>query len=123
MYEALKHLHVTCVALSLAGFVMRGFRQMTDSPRAWPRLAGVLPHAIDTVLLASALAMVSYYDATPVWVWAKVAGLFCYIGLGMVALKYGRSRRVRIGAFSAALATAVWIVSVAITKSPAGFLG
>jgi uncharacterized membrane protein SirB2 len=52
---------------------------------------------------------------------AKLIGLLVYIGLGMVALRPGRAKRVRAVAWVAALATVAWIISVAITKNPLGF--
>ena len=45
-----------------------------------------------------------------------------YIGLGMLALKPGRPLALRGAAFVAALATFSWIVSVALSKSPLGWL-
>jgi len=56
------------------------------------------------------------------WLTAKVMGLLAYIGLGMVALKPGRPRGVRLLAFVAALAAFAYIVSVALTKNPLGWL-
>jgi uncharacterized membrane protein SirB2 len=52
---------------------------------------------------------------------AKLAGLIVYIGLGLLALRPGRSLEFRAAAWVAALFTVGWIVSVAITKSPMGF--
>ena len=49
-------------------------------------------------------------------------GLVAYIGLGTVALKRGRTRAGRAAAFFAALATFAYIVSVAVTRDPRGFL-
>jgi len=121
MYLALKHLHMTCVALSLAGFVLRGVWMMTAPARLNARLTRVLPHVIDTALLVSAIALVSFYEGVPGWVWAKVGGLLIYIVLGTVALKRGKTRSARLVAFALALLTFAWIVSVALSKSPAGF--
>ena len=59
-------------------------------------------------------------DSAP-WLISKIAGLVVYIGLGVVALRHSRLR-VRAAAWVAALLTATWIVSVALTKNPAGFL-
>jgi uncharacterized membrane protein SirB2 len=55
------------------------------------------------------------------WLTAKVVGLIGYIVLGSIALKRGRTRHTRVAAFAAALVMFAYIVSVAITKSPAGF--
>lgn len=122
-YLAWKHLHTSAVALTLAGFALRGW-WMWSRPamlqRRWVRIA---PHVIDTLLLASGIAMVSYFFATaglPDWVAAKIVGLLAYIALGTVALKRGRTRGVRLAALAGALLVAFWIVGVAFTKQLAG---
>jgi uncharacterized membrane protein SirB2 len=56
------------------------------------------------------------------WIAAKIAGLLVYIGIGMIALRFGRTKAVRGGAWLAAMLTFAYIVSVAITKDPRGFL-
>ncbi len=56
------------------------------------------------------------------WVTAKVFGLIAYILLGTVALKRGRTKGIRLGAFVAALLVYAWIASVALTKNVAGYL-
>jgi uncharacterized membrane protein SirB2 len=119
---AVKHVHVGAAAISIALFAVRG-AWMLWSParlgRAWVRL---LPHVVDTLLLASALWLAFQIGGFPSWVAAKVLALLGYIALGTVALKRGRTRSQRIVALVAALATFAYIVSVAITKSPLGVL-
>jgi uncharacterized membrane protein SirB2 len=125
MYLALKHFHITCVVLSGAGFALRGAWALAGSPLARARLTRVLPHVVDSCLLLSAIAlawMAGQYPFVHGWLTAKIVGLLAYIGLGMVALKPGRAMAVRAGAFVAALATFSWIVSVALSKNPAGWL-
>jgi uncharacterized membrane protein SirB2 len=56
------------------------------------------------------------------WLLAKFAGLFAYIGFGMVAMRFGRSREIRIVAFIGAVAVFAYIVGVALTKSPASWI-
>ena len=124
MYSVLKHVHVTCVALSGIGFLLRGMWALTASPLASHRLARTLPHVVDTLLLASAIALALLLHQYPFrdgWLTAKVLGLLAYIGLGTVALKRGRTRSQRLAAWLAALAVFAYIVSVAVTKQPAGF--
>ena len=125
MYLALKHFHITCVVLSGAGFALRGAWALAGSPLARARLTRVLPHVVDSCLLLSAIALAwsaGQYPFVHGWLTAKIVGLLAYIGLGMVALKPGRAMAVRAGAFVAALATFSWIVSVALSKNPAGWL-
>ena len=123
MYELLKQVHITCALLSVSGFALRGYWLMQRDPRLGHRLTRVLPHLVDTVLLGSAVAMLFVLGISPFaldWLSAKLAALLIYIALGMVTLRFGRSRRLRIGAFWLALATGLYIISVAYTKSPMG---
>jgi uncharacterized membrane protein SirB2 len=125
-YLAAHHLHVTFVTISIALFLLRGGLMLADSPRLRTPLLRVLPHVIDTLLLASALWLVSVLQVPVLpasWLLAKISGLLVYIGLGSLALRPGRSRTVRITAFVAALVTVSWVVSVAVRHDPLGFLG
>ena len=125
MYLALKHFHITCVVLSGAGFALRGAWALAGSPLARARLTRVLPHVVDSCLLLSAIAlawMAGQYPFVHGWLTAKIVGLLAYIGLGMLALKPGRPLALRGAAFVAALATFSWIVSVALSKNPLGWL-
>jgi len=125
MYFALKHLHVTCVVLSILGFALRGVWMLAGSALLEHRLTRVLPHVIDSLLLLSAIAMaamIGQYPFVAGWLTAKVLGLLAYIVLGAVALRRGRTLALRAAALAAALTVYAWIVSVALLKSPAGFL-
>lgn len=120
-YIALKHLHVTFVALSGLLFLVRGIWMLRDSPRLQQRWARIVPHVVDTLLLASAigLAVVSHqYPGQMPWLTAKVVGLVAYVVLGTIALKRGRTQSVRTAAFVGALACFAYIVAVAVTKNP-----
>ena len=125
MYLAVKHLHVTCVVLSAMGFLLRGAWMLSGSALLRHRLTRILPHLVDTLLLGSALVlavMIEQYPFVAGWVTAKVFGLLGYIVLGTLALKRGRTLAIRLTAFAAAVAVYAWIVSVALTKDPAGYL-
>ncbi|KFC71859.1 SirB2 family protein [Massilia sp. LC238] len=120
-YIALKHLHVTFVALSGLLFLVRGIWMLRASPRLEQRWARIVPHIVDTLLLASAigLAVVSHqYPGQMPWLTAKVVGLVAYIVLGTIALKRGRTQGLRTAAFVGALACFAYIVAVAVTKNP-----
>lgn len=125
-YTLLKYLHISCVALSGAGFAARGVWMMQGSPllaRRWVRIA---PHVVDTVLLLSAVAlalMIGQYPLVHGWLTAKVLGLLAYIALGTIALKRGRTRRVRVAAFCGALLVFAYVVAVAMTKSALPYAG
>lgn len=118
-YLAIKHLHVTCAALSGSMFLLRGIWMLLDSPALQQRWVRIAPHVIDTLLLASALIMVYWsaqYPFAQNWLTAKVIALLAYIGLGTIALKRGKTRVVRIGAFSGAVLVFAYIVGVALTR-------
>ena len=124
-YVAVKWLHVGCVVLSITGFAARGALMLAGSPLLHTRLVRIAPHVVDTLLLASALWlawMIGQYPFVQGWLTAKVLGLLAYIVLGSVALRRGRTPRQRAAAFVAALATAGYIVSVALTHDPRGAL-
>ncbi len=121
--EGLKLTHVTCAFLSIAGFALRGYWMATDNPLLQRRPAKVLPHLLDTVLLGSAIAMLVVMRLSPLaapWLTAKILALLLYIGLGMVALRFGATRRTRLGAWVLALITAAYMVSVAYSKDARG---
>lgn len=118
-YLLLKHLHVTCVVLSGAGFALRAYWMLTASPLLLHRLTRSLPHLVDTLLLGSALLMAwmsGQYPFVHGWLTAKVLGLLAYIGFGMMALKRGRTRAVRLRFVVLAVLAYAYIVSVALSR-------
>lgn len=125
-YATLKAVHQTAVALSFAGFLARGVGSLAGAAWVRRRTAKTLPHVVDSVLLLSALALAWLLRLNPAsapWLMAKIGGLGVYIVLGMVALRPALPRWVRAATGVAALATFAYIVSVAISKNPAGFFG
>lgn len=118
-YTGLKHLHTLTVAITLGLFLLRGFWMLLDSPRLQARWTRIVPHTNDTVLLGAAIGLLVVGGLNPLdhpWVIAKIVGLLAYIGLGTVALKYGRTKAIRVKALIAALAVFAYIVAVAVTK-------
>lgn len=125
MYFAVKHLHVTCVVLSAIGFLLRALWMLSGNVLLSHRLTRVLPHVVDSLLLGSAIVLavlIEQYPFVAPWVTAKVFGLIAYILLGTVALKRGRTPEIRLAAFVAAILVYAWIVSVALSKNPVGYL-
>jgi uncharacterized membrane protein SirB2 len=121
----IKYVHLVSVTLSLAGFFLRGLLLLRDSPLMRARWIKVLPHINDTILLAAALSLAVMSDQYPFvsgWVTAKVLGVIAYIILGSLALRAGSSPRTRLVCWLGAMAVFGWIVSVALTRQPAGFL-
>lgn len=125
-YLAVKHLHIACVVLSIAGFCLRGVLLMRKSALAGRHWFRILPHVNDSILLAAALTLtvlIGQYPFVDAWLTAKIFGLIAYIILGALALRPGRSARLRIAAGFAAVAVFGWIASVALTRHPLGWFG
>jgi len=125
MYTVVKYIHVTSVVLSLTGFFLRGILMIRQSPALDARWVKVLPHINDTVLLVAALSLAAMSDQYPFltgWVTAKVLGVIAYIILGALALREAGTRTMRIVYWLASMAVFGWIVSVALTRRPMGFL-
>ena len=121
-YAALKMIHVTSVVISYLLFSLRSMWMMRGSAALQQRWVKITPHVVDTVLLVSAITLAIRIQQDPIhdpWLSAKIVGLLVYIGLGMMALKFGKTRKTRISAWIAAQAVFLYIVLVALTKNPA----
>ena len=102
-------------------FVVRGGLMLAKPGALRARWARILPHVIDTVLLAAALGMLWLARLNPAdapWLLAKIAALVLYVGLGTVALKRGRTRSTRVVFWILAMVVFAYIVAVALTKDP-----
>lgn len=94
---------------------------MRSSPLAEHRLTKIAPHVIDTLFLVTGIAMVVNLQLAVLqnnWLLAKFAGLIVYIVLGAIALRRGRTLKIRVIAFAGALLAFAYIVNTALTKSP-----
>ena len=56
-YATIKHIHLGAVALSALGFAARAIASLQGATWVQARPAKILPHIVDTVLLASALTL------------------------------------------------------------------
>jgi len=120
-YATLKIIHVTSVIFSYILFTLRGVWMMQGSPILQRRWVKILPHVIDTVLLASAVAlatMIQQYPGLSTWLSAKIGGLLLYITLGLIALRFGKTRRTKTISWITAQIVFFYIVLVALTKNP-----
>jgi uncharacterized membrane protein SirB2 len=122
-YLTLRGVHIGCAVLTITLFVLRGGLMLADSP--WQRTAVLryLPQAVDTVLLTTALMLttvIHQYPFSTGWLTAKVVLLVAYVVLGSIALRRGRTKRIRVAAFIAALTTVGFLVTVARAHHPLG---
>jgi uncharacterized membrane protein SirB2 len=122
-YLTLRHAHIALAILSVSLFTVRGCLMLAQSSltnSAWVRYPSYL---IDTLLLTLALMLMTVihqYPFTTDWLTVKVTLLVVYVLLGSIALKRGRTRRIQIAAFVAALLTVGFLVTVARAHHPLG---
>jgi len=119
-----KYIHISSVILTLIFFIVRGIWMLLDMDALKKRWVKILAPVIDTILLGSAILLAiktHQYPFTDHWLTAKILALIIYIALGMVALSYGRTKKIRTTAWLAALLCFGYIVSVAITRNPVIF--
>ena len=120
-YSVLKALHVTCAVASYVLFLTRGIWMIQDSRMLDRRWVRIVPHLNDTILLASAIAlawMIQQYPFVAGWLSAKVIALIAYVALGTIALRYGRTKGIRVVAWITAQAVFFYIVADALTRNP-----
>ena len=118
-YLLIKQLHITCAVISGSLFVLRGMWMLLRPELLQHRWVRVVPHVMDTLLLGTALTMVTLSGQYPFvlpWLTAKVVALLVYIVLGAVALKRGKTRAVRSMALVGAILVFGYIVAVALTR-------
>jgi uncharacterized membrane protein SirB2 len=119
-YALIKLVHLSTAAASFGLFFIRGLWMLYAPQRLQERWVRIVPHLIDSLLLVSAVALAvlsRQYPGVDNWLSAKIIALLAYIVLGMIALKRGRTRRIRVLAWLAALAVFAYIVAVARTRN------
>lgn len=120
MYALLKILHLCMAVLTISGFIVRGAWMLSGSVNLDRKLVRILPHIIDTVFLLSGIGLIVLLQLPIIdspWLIAKLTALIVYIMLGTIALRRGKTMRVKAIAFILALLTFTYIVGVALSKS------
>ena len=118
-YQTIKYLHMSCATISVSFFILRFIWMLRGSNMLQQRWVRIVPHVVDTILLASALTMVVWSGQIPfqqAWLGAKVLALLAYIILGSIALKRGKTVQGRALSFVAALVVFAYIVAVALSR-------
>ncbi|HET7204565.1 MAG TPA: SirB2 family protein [Steroidobacteraceae bacterium] len=122
-YVALRQAHITFAVLSVSIFALRGLLMLAASPHANSAWLRYPSYTVDTLLLTAALMLTNVIHQYPFqagWLTTKVGLLVVYVVLGSVALKRGRTRRLRVGALVAALLTVGFLFTVARAHHPLG---
>ena len=124
-YVLLKYVHMLTAAVTISGFLLRGWWMLTESDLLQHRLTKIVPHVNDAVLLSAGIGMLWVLHLNPftqTWLLAKFAGLIAYILLGTIALKRGQTKEIRSIALVAAVAVFAWVAGVAMAKTPLSWL-
>lgn len=125
-YPQIKWVHIASIMTSGLLFLLRGSLVLTGRER----LAMVAPlrflsYGIDTVLLSAGLMLLTILPHAMYangWLTLKLVLLVIYVILGSLALKRGRTSRVRTISFVAALAVYLAIIGIARNHHPIGWL-
>lgn len=117
-----KAFHIALAYLTVTGFVLRGLWALTDSPLRHERWVRTAPHVVDTLLLALGVTLALRLGISPFsgWLAAKLGGLLCYIGFGVLTLRANR-RPLQILGFAGALLAALYVFAVALSRSALPF--
>ena len=122
-YATLKTVHIASVVLSFALFAIRGGNVLSGKAAPGGTVLRMLPHVINTVLLASALAMVFITKQWPFvypWPTVKLLGLVAYVVFGVLAFRGPKGRQVLF--FVLGTVAFLFTASVGLTHHPLGFL-
>lgn len=124
MYQAVMHIHVTAVVISLALFSFRFALKLKGSTVLEQKWLKITPHVVDTILLGSAITLLTLSSMVYVdgWLASKIIGVVLYIVSGFFALKWAKTNRARIIGFACAVIWIMLTATVAFTKQPFSFL-
>jgi uncharacterized membrane protein SirB2 len=122
-YAQIKLVHLIAVLLSGSLFAVRGIGVLAG--QRWPLAAPLryLSYSVDTTLLTAALMLLTILPAglfANGWLTLKLVLLVVYVVLGTLALKRGKTLRVRAISFFAALLTYGYMLGVARMHHPLG---
>ena len=125
-YPQIKWVLIAAISASGSLFALRGALVQAGHPR-WAMAAPVryLSYGIDTVLLTAALMLLTILPGAMFangWLTTKLVLVLVYVVLGTFALKRGRTARVRLACYSAALLVFATIIGIAIAHHPLGWL-
>ena len=124
-YSIIVRLHVGCVIASGSLFTARGTMRLLSLPQANHAALRIVSYGIDSELLGAAVLLMLILHQYPIannWLTVKFLLVFVYIGLGVIVLRQAQTEWGRRVAFAAALLTFGFIVGIALTRQPAGWL-
>ena len=118
-YYMLKLTHVACVVISGSLFIYRYARLSMRPDQPLAKALKVLPHINDTVLLVSAIGMLSLIGLNPFttpWLLAKILALLVYITLGAICMRSLPGSKRQTVSFVGAISVFTYILLVGLSK-------
>lgn len=125
LYLQIRAVHIGAVIASgLLFFARAAARNLLGA--SWPMALPlrILVYTVDTILLTAALMLMTIVQQFPFvdgWLTAKVVLLMAYIVVGWLAFRAG-AKPVRIACSIGAVAIFAFIITIARTHNPLGFL-
>jgi uncharacterized membrane protein SirB2 len=115
--------HVICSFSSILLFLIRGVPNLFFYQPLKGRFFRIAPHVVDTLLLATGIALAWSLSLDPLrvtWLGVKLLLVIAYIALGILAFRLRGPRLWRWGLFALAVLVFADIVAIAVTRSPIG---
>ena len=123
MFIEVRLAHMIFAGGSIGLFVLRGAFTVLAAKPLKQRVWKVLPHIVDTLLLAMGVWLAVMLRLNPfhvTWLGVKILCVIGYIALGVLAFRIGRPRWLSLGLFVAAIVMFAFIVSIAVLQDPRG---
>lgn len=120
-YSLIKHVHITLALASVGLFCIRFYMSLNHPANLGKKWARVLPHCIDTLLLSFGIYLMvtmKLWPSEQPWLLVKLCALMVYIVLGSVAIKYGKTVKVKKVAGMLALLIYGYMINVALSHRP-----
>ena len=125
-YAQIKWVHIAAVLASGSVFLLRGLMVQAGRPQfAMAAPVRFLSYSIDTVLLTAALMLVTILPGAMFangWLTVKLVLVVVYVVLGTLALKRGRTPRMRTTCYVLALLVFGFVLSIARAHQPLGLI-
>lgn len=123
VYAPIKLTHISSVLLSGAIFASRGVLAACRSAWSQNPLLKRVSYVNDSLLLITGVTLMISTHQYPIaqsWLTIKLTLVLVYIGLGVMALRKGRSAGTRTLYFIAAISVYLFIISIARSHHPLG---
>ncbi len=123
MYLMLKHTHLMFIALSVLAYAVRFIFVAMESRKADNKALKIGNMVLLTLVIVSGvgLSLVTgqypFSEASP-WLTEKVMAFVAYVFLVLFALKYGRTKTIKVLAFLGSIGWLFYIANLVMSRQP-----